>query len=412
MKKRKSISYPNIRRRAESGTIIVLNAIASAALILVAGLCIDISHLYLVSAELQNAADAAALSAASALNSTANGVTTAVDRAIAVTNRYDFGNQTATIGRDDVRFAVNLCEFDSGGTGRSESSAAASPRNIRFVQVTIPQTPVTIFFAIQAFGSQTFNLTRGAVAGQSSGLNIVCNVAPLSVVEDPVTGAPLNVNPECPDQTRFTPGCTYTARLDSGGGNGNGHGNGSCSSSGSISPGNYLILAIGGDRGGSDTRRRLAIGTDSCFDPTQTVYTEPGVEAGPVRQGLNVRFDEYTGNLSPDEFPPDANIKTDITYSQYRSGLSMYTVAPSHTGVSGRRVLIIPIVKSDQFDNGRNAIEIDRFGAFFLQDKVPNGNGGDIRLEYIADPVVIGDGGYLPNSGSSNAKITVAVLYR
>jgi Flp pilus assembly protein TadG len=40
------------------------------------GLCVDVSHFYVVNAELQNAADAASLAAASALNSQPSGIAT------------------------------------------------------------------------------------------------------------------------------------------------------------------------------------------------------------------------------------------------------------------------------------------------------------------------------------------------
>ncbi len=384
--------------RTQRGTIIALCAVGSAALILAAALSVDISHLYLAGGELQTAADAAAISAASALNSTAAGIANAVDRAVATVNQYEFNKRTLIFKRENIRFAVNLTEFDNGGTGRSETLAAATPQNIRFVRVEVPPTAIPLYFAHQLLGSDgTYQISRSAVAGQSQALNIICNIAPLSVVEDPVTSAPLNVNPECPDKTRFTPGCVYSVRTDS---------------NNQVAAGNYLILALGSDRGGSDVRQRLAIGTESCFNSNAEVFTEPGVKAGPVRQGLNVRFDDYTGTLEPGDFPPDSNIKTCITYAQYRSGLSMYQRAPCNPGVPNRRVLILPIVKKDQYDSGRNSILIDRFGAFFMQDKVANGNGGEIQMEFISDRVVVGDGGYQTGSGTANTQITVPVLYR
>jgi hypothetical protein len=120
------------------------------------------------------------------------------------------------------------------------------------------------------------------------------------------------------------------------------------------------------------------------------------------------------GNLDPDEYPPDKNIKTDITYAQYLSSLSMYwrDPSPSHPGMSDRRVIVIPIVKKGQYDNGRDTIKIDRFGAFFMRDRVGDGNGGDIQMEYINDRIVMGDGGYIPGGGATNSLLTVAVLYR
>src|SRR5215510_958736 len=274
---------------SQRGSILAVSAIGMVAILLAVGLAVDISHLYLVGTELQNAADAAALAGASALNSGSSGITMAVDRAVATMNKYEFNGTGVTINREDVSFAVNLSEFDGGGTGKSEAAAAASPQNIRFVQVTVPPKSVSIFFATVALAGNTIDLTRRAVAGQSVSINNICDIAPFSVVQDDVTGAPLNPDPGCPNQTVFTPGCTYTFRMagGNGGGNGNGNGNGGGGGSGGVSAGDYLILALGGDRGGADVKRRLGIGADRCFTVCETVSTEPGVTAGPVRQGLN-----------------------------------------------------------------------------------------------------------------------------
>lgn len=398
----------NIKKRSgERGTVLAVATIGMVAFLLAAGLCIDISHLYLISSELQNAADAAALAGASALNSSSAGIEEATDRAVAAMNSYEFNGTSATIDRASVRFGVNLSSFDNGGTGLSEADAAANPSNIRFVQVAIPPKSITIFFAGMAMGSTTFAMSRKAVAGQSVAINYYCSLAPLSVVIDDVSGAPLNPDPGCPNTTTFTSGCTYTMRMPS---NGNGNGNGN--NGGSISPGNFLALAIGGETGGSNLRERLALGGKECFSLGACVMTEPGLNAGPVRQGINVRFDQYNAGLDAATYPPDINIKAGITYAQYRSELSQHTVTPSHAGVRNRRIILIPIINRSQYDNGRDDVCIAKVGAFFIRDPVPNGNGGDIRAEYIGDRVTLGDGGYNPGGAPGNPQLTVPVLYR
>jgi len=45
-------------------------------------------------------------------------------------------------------------------------------------------------------------------------------------------------------------------------------------------------------------------------------------------------------------------------------------------------VVYIPIVKIEQYDQGRNIVKFDRFGQFFLQTKVGSGNGGDLTGGY------------------------------
>jgi hypothetical protein len=84
---------------------------------------------------------------------------------------------------------------------------------------------------------------------------------------------------------------------------------------------------------------------------------------------------------------------------------------PSHKGVDGRRVVVIPIVKRDKYDGGRNTVEFDRFGTFFLRNKVGSGSGGELVAEYI-DDIVIGQGGFNPNGAPVNGLMAVPVLYK
>jgi len=248
------------------------------------------------------------------------------------------------------------------------------------VQVTTPDSNVGVSFAAPILGS-TKTLSATATAGLSVPLNMFCNFLPVSVID---YGTPIS------------PGNTYTFRAGSGS---------------MVSPGNYQILAVAGE-GGQDARVGLAAGVDRCAAPGETyaVDTKTGVTAGAVRQGLNTRFDEYvTSQVNPDEMPPDTNIKESITYDQYKSGSPFQS--PKNPGVDGRRVVVIPIVKADQYDQGRNVVTFDRFGTFFLQTKVGSGSGGDLVAEYI-DDIVIGQGGFNPNGAPVNGLMAVPVLYK
>ena len=111
----------------------------------------------------------------------------------------------------------------------------------------------------------------------------------------------------------------------------------------------------------------------------------------------------------PADMPPDKNIKENITYDQYKTGSP--STAPKNPGVDGRRVVVIPIVKQDQYDAGRNTVTFDRFGIFFLQTKVGSGNGGELVAEYI-DDIVLGQGGFVPGGGAVNPLMAVPVLYK
>ena len=364
------------RRRGERGSVLAVSAFGMLAFLLAAGLCVDISHFYLAKTELQNAADAAALAGASALNSAPSGITQATDRAVAAMNSYEFNNRSIEFQRADVQFAV-----DFGGPYMSEaaaSSATVAPA-IRFVKVETPASPVQVFFAGLVLGD-TQNFTAEAVAGMSVPTNVYYDWLPLTVVDDNI-------------QT-ITPGNVYTIRA---------------APQGSISPGNYQVLAV--DRtGASEVREDLASGVDSALSPGDYVDTEPGVNAGPVRQGVNTRFGDYASGMNASQYPPDTNVAENITYAQYRDGA--VTQSPTDPGVAGRRVVLIPIVRVEEFDGGRTRVRIDRFGAFFLRSRVQGGNGGDIEAEYIGERYVMGRGSYDPNAGPSNGLLVIPVLYR
>lgn len=372
--------------RGERGSVLAVSVFGMMAFLLAVGLCVDVSHFYVVKAELQNAADAASLAGASALNSSPSGIALATDRAVEAMNSYEFNNKDATITPADVKFAVN---FD--GPYMSAADAAADAENIRFVKVDIPDKDVNVLFGAAGVGSNVAAIKGDAIAGMSHAPNVHCDWIPLSVIDDAA-------NP-------FQPKHTYVIR----GGPHN-----------SVSPGNRQILAVAG-RGGKDVKYGLAGGVDVCAEPGEwyEVDTKPGEAQGAVKHGLNTRFDDYGGGLSYTDFPPDVNIKENIDWETYKQGLDPDTrnssnFAPSdagHGGVPMRRVVLIPLIKLSEFDPGRDQVHFYKFAAFFLQTKVQNGS-GDIVAEYIGERIMFGKGGYKPTGGPVTPELTQPVLYK
>jgi Flp pilus assembly protein TadG len=381
------------RTKGERGSILATASIGMLAMVLAVGLGVDISHFYLVKSELQNAADASALAAASAINSHPSGVIEGTTRAVTAMNSYEFNNTNITFSRSNVLWAVNL---DGPYMSEADASTPTQAPNIRFVKVTTPDSPVGVSFSSMVLGSSK-NLSASATAGLSVPLNVVCNFIPLSVLIDD-------------DTSLLVPGTTYTIRANTGG---------------SPAPGNYQILAVAG-RGGVDVGFGIGAGVDACATPG-TVYsvdTKPGLTAGKVRTGINSRFDDYGGSqLDPTVEPPDTNVKEGITWGNYSQYLgcgrpnaipcnSQYVSTPSHTGVDMRRVVLIPLVKVSEFDQGRGTVRFFRFGAFFLRTKAGSGNGGDIQAEYIQDRLAIGEGGYDPTAIAGDPLLAAPVLYK
>ena len=372
-------------RQAERGSIMAVSAFGMLAFLLAVGLCVDISHFYVVKAELQNGADAAALAGASALNSQPGGITQATARAVAAMNEYEFGREGIVVEDSDVTFAVNF-----NGPYMDAASAQAAASDIRFVKVDLPEAPVGAFFAGLAMGGlDTANIAADATAGMSMPPNVFCDWIPLSVLDDP--SAPTLI----PGEEYIIRGGSHT----------------------SVSPGNRQILAIGGT-GASVVRENLARGVRECAEPGY-VYekdTKTGVDAGPIRDGLNTRFGDYSSGMDWQDYPPDVNVKENITWEEYSNATPGSTNWQSPgggmVGVANRRVVLLPIISTSEFDPGRDTVKFWKFVAFFLKSRVPGGSGGDITAEYIGERFVFGKGGYKPGGGPVNPQLAQPVIYR
>ncbi len=396
------------KRRHERGIVVAVTCMAGTCIIGMAAFAVDISHFYLVGSELQNAADAASLAGSAELDGYATGISKAADHATSMMNKTEFAGATVQFARENVRFAVNLSDFNNGGLGRSETDAKLAAANIRFIRVKTSPQQVSTIFAGLFLGTDTVGLTREAVAGQTVsgmgndiGLNRICNFVPLAVIQDDVTGAPQNVNPECPNKTQFTAGCTYVIR---GGSND------------AVSAGNFQILAIGNERGANAARDRMGLGCSECYQPGSFIGTEPGQNTGPILAGLNTRFGDYKQNMDPGTYPPDNNIKEGITYAEYKSGLPQYFTAGGPGSLPNRRVIILPIVNTSEFSGGRTSVRIAKFGAFFLRSQIKPGGDNEIVAEFVNRPVVMGRAYYSPADVvagfSGGVMISGVALYR
>ena len=415
-----------LRRKGERGNVLAYTVLSALFLFLAVGLGVDLSHFYLAKTEMQNAADAAALAGASALTlPNPDRITTAVDRAVELlnTNKYNFNNRSFSADRDNLCTTGQACVMFSDnldGTYVSEATAHDAPDDIRFIRVTTPQKPVSVIFASPILGS-SLSLDAKATAGLSVPGNVRICIAPLSAVApNPGETFPSGAEGTCPtagiqiyydasgketgrcDPTKeFCKGCTYTIRSGP---------------ADNPSPGNYQILACAG-AGGADVRTALAAYGEDCkcgnVSPGDEigVDTKPGDTAGPVQDGLNVRFDDYKGAVKYSETtPPDLNVAQGITYDQYSKGTPTKAPATGHEGKPERRVLKIPIIEDREFDNGRDVVHVKSLSGFFMQDPVGKKKNGDITVEYVGGDVSGITG--LDPSGGSSTNIVTPVLYR
>lgn len=263
----------------QSGAIAAVYALALPALIAVGGIAFDYSRLVAMDTELQNAADQAALAAASQLDGSA-GACDRAGRAASemIANDTLFANDGNASGRSVIIPLETSC--DQSNNVRFYKTAARAPAanaaEAKFVEVTVDArtavyalTPV-----VGALMSPAIDAT--ALAGLGSA---ICKVPPVMMC-----------NPNESGDADFTVG-NYVGRglkLVSVGNGG-----------GTWGPGNFGYLSTGGGSTGTPgLREALGWNTPPGDCVAQSgVNTKPGASVN-VTDALNTRFDIYDSNVS------------------------------------------------------------------------------------------------------------------
>lgn len=380
----RSLPRAAAERPGERGATIVMAAIGMVAMILATGLAVDVSHFYTAKAELQTAADAAALAGASQLNSTSGGIKSAVNEATKALNKYDFKNPV-TVTAASVTFAKNV-----NGPYTDSASAQASPSGVRFVKVTLPPAPVAVTFSQMAIGNSA-DMTAKATAGLSVGLSMNKFYTAFTFVE---TAA----NP-------LAPGSSYTLAPKSWN---------------DSSPGSYRILTL---EGGGTPSQFVVAGPIHAYGYVTGGYTVAQLNGtSPANNltaasmcrsaqiGVNTRFADYTvhPSVNPTDEPPDTITQENITYKQYTDMQGNNTVQRAD-GARNRRVITLPIVRQPNYNTSTRNVTADRLGAFFIKSKVTSSC--NLVVEYIGEPLAVPVGTYAPGQPQSK-QLSIPVLYK
>jgi hypothetical protein len=261
-------------------------------------------------------------------------------------------------------------------------------------------------------GVKNLSTAASAVAGPSATIannTQVCNVAPMVVCGNPAAPAP---------SYGYTVGALSVLKLASG------------NNPGPVGPGNFQLIRLNGN-GGSVVRQNMAGAYDSCVDGSGNVETQTGNVTGPVTQGLNTRFGEYSGGgVSSSDYPPDVittepsptldyndsthvitqgsntvtqSSQINFNYAKYKvqdaAGTYNYQPAPNGLGAAGRRVLTVPIADCTGSNNGNSQLPMLGFACYFLLQKaVQKGNDNYIYGEFINGCIGEGNPGSTPSS--------------
>jgi Flp pilus assembly protein TadG len=385
--------------RRQRGAAMVFIVVGLLALLLMTGLALDSGHATLNKARLQNATDAAALSAAKVIDSTHSTILATTAALTAFGNNANargdqelaaaYANGAGTVNVT-VQYSATLPPFTAG-----------SPTGPYVRVVATGFTRPTWFVALAGITQMT--VTATAVAGPSPTVNTACNIVPILVCGTP------NV-----PNFGYTINQPWVLKQSAPG------------NPSAVGPGNFQLIQLGGS-GANIVRQNLAGSYSGCATTGNTVQTQTGNQTGPTAQGINTRFGDYTGPMGGTEsqYPPDVittgqspaltvgsggppyPVVGNISYSyqQYESQLQAngpynYAPAPNGPGVPGRRVLQVPVGNCSGTGNGSTTVPVIGFACFFLlQKEIQQGISSYILGEFEGDCTVNGTPGPAPSTG-------------
>jgi Flp pilus assembly protein TadG len=289
--------------RDETGAAAALYALALPALVAVAGIAFDYARVAALDTELQNAADQAALAAATQLDRRAGAVGRSAMAATSLINnetRFANDGEGRNVSDLTVRVYADKDQAETCGEAGALSATATGDAQAAFVCVQV-NTRTANFALTPVVGALRSNISAQAVAGVGSAL---CRTPPLMVCNPSEASDP---------DANFILGMRGRGMLVVQGGGG------------AWTPGNFGYLDTG--TGNGATGVRMALGWVSppgnCISQNgvDTVDTEPGNMSN-VPQALNTRFDIYDnqGCEDPGSCPPSINTRKDLVRQKDASG--------------------------------------------------------------------------------------------
>jgi len=396
-----------MRSKRQRGSILALFSIALFSLLAMAGLAMDFGHVWVGRSSLQNALDAAALSAAKTLDSGASTLDASNDGDVTFSQHIS-GVLAGSGISPNYEYSETLTPFVGG----------AEAPDARYVRVSVDDLaiPTTLLRMIPGI-SDSLAVAGTAVAGPipigNSTLGQTCDLVPLIACADVDEDG--NYDGDCSDGTCFgydvVDGDTQvsdTVILKTGARN---------SDDWDVGAGNFQLAELACGSGGACVRSELAgIGTGCVDNGDPNIHTKPGDTVGPSAQGFNTRFGDYAGPIGSDEAPPDV-VTTPGTYYDYltRVGSSSWDNIPVEKGgigVHDRRLLAVQIGNCTGTTNGSGTVERLGIGCFFMTAPASHsGNTQEIVGQFVGECQADGDIAEDPGAGTSTTTHKI-VLYK
>jgi len=256
--------------KKQRGSTMVLVVIGLSALIAMGGLALDTAHVFLNTARLQTALDAAALAGAKSLDqSTSTVLATAAAQSVFNSNLSNYSELKTAVSNGltlNTQYSSTLNPFTPGTTPAA------------FIRTSVSGFKTTMS-VVSVLGIPSISVTGSAVAGPSASETTACNITPMVVCANPAASAPYYGY--AADQVV---GLTQVS-----------------SSNKSPGIGNYVVINTG-----LTTANALAGDYTGCATVGSTVKTQPGTSTTSVCGGLNSRFGNYSGiSGSTANYPPD-----------------------------------------------------------------------------------------------------------
>jgi Flp pilus assembly protein TadG len=286
----------------QRGVALPLVAAGLLAMLAIVGLAVDASHALANKTRLQNTTDAAALAAAKVFDQTGD-IFTANAAAMSL---FDL-NADAT-GNAELKNANDANEITVVIQWSDELNPFVSEGLGPYVRVIA--TDFELDSSISAvLGITDIGMSASAVAGPSPSIGSACNIAPMvACAKDPTD----------PSLFGFEIGQPEVLKSSAGG-------------SDALGPGNFQLIRLDCGAGGDCVRENLAGSYGGCATSGAPITTEPGNTVGPVAQGLNTRFGDWSGpmgSFGSDVYPPD------VVTSQPNPPLEIQEDKPSTSDVN------------------------------------------------------------------------------
>jgi Flp pilus assembly protein TadG len=323
-------------RRNERGVVIIWTAFFMLMMLGFVAIGVDVAKVMATRTELQNAADAAALAGASAIN--------------LVTGQVRPDSALIRAQQTSLR---NAAFVDSPKPITLLAGDVAVDPDENTVKVTVRRSAASdgamITHVAQVLGIKNVDVTATATAKAELACAQCDEMVPMGAIP-PAGGTSFEVGCGAPNP--------YTLFQGQGGG----------------TEGNWQALnfpecqegpCAGMPSAGASTFRcLLAGGYGCCVEVGQVLKTETGQMNGPARTGLQNRFDA------------DTDTRNNICFSDYRG--------------NGSRIVNVPVITP--IGNGKTETTVIGIAAFFLRERPTGGPAQPVLAEFIHD-VVSGSGG-------------------